>query len=104
MDGKEHWQERGVGPGLTTSGDWLSSPNTRHHEALFLWSQRSCDASGLLDRATTGDSSLRCASWPHPFCLIQKAKERRALNETRDTQGRVSADSNPLPWPLLSTP
>lgn len=84
MDRKERQPGLRMSPRLTNSCHWLSSPSTRlitEHR-----SQRSHDTSGLLDKATTDRSAWVRATWPHPFSLFQRAKERWYLNETCDTQ------------------
>lgn len=96
--GKNTGQEGEVSPRLTSSCYWLRSSNTRltaeHHFSgprghvtpVFRWT-----------RWPRMRWNWQRATWPHPFSLTQKAKERADLSEVCDTPAPV------MPGPVRRT-
>lgn len=85
--GKNARQDAGMSPRLTSSCCRLSSPSTRlTRKHCFSGLRCHTMPTVFQTRQPRMTAIWVCVTRPHPFNLIQKAKERRYLNEICDTQ------------------
>lgn len=103
MDGQELWQEGGVGPRLTTSCYWLSSPKHEAPLGLFLWCQLACDdASGLLRQGDHGWQQLEVCELASPIQPYPESKRKEIckwdLRHMKPILTHCLAPALSIPW------